>query len=341
MSGWGCPDSSGRVFIKQGVWDGDRLLGYLTWPAWSPDGGVNAKIAIDESAANSLNATRVLLRFFLNQVPAQQASKVKLEYPQQQVYVREVASSLGFRSTPISSSLSKLVLGKVVTESNWTTCKNELLSAGNLRLPENPPVFRDVDQKIELFTPDGNKVFISIDALETLLSPALFCLPGRNAAITPIKRSFSEPLLGHSPQMSFLPMARAALYQEKHYLSSPKTLSMFTQGTAILFYETLKDRGSGAIVAVARVKHAYLKTQEMLEASDLDPSVLDSSGLEAIGQSKIKTVTVFDNLFPFPNPVQLSILQAIGCGSPTDLITTHRINDQQLQRILSEGMKRD
>ncbi|MFM0094074.1 hypothetical protein PQQ87_00570 [Paraburkholderia nemoris] len=104
-----------------------------------------------------------------------------------------------------------------------------------------------------------------------------------------------------------------------------------------MFYESAKNKGLGAIVAIARVQHAYLKSQEAMENSDLDPSVLDSAGLEAIGRSKTKTVTVFDNIICLERPVPLATLQRLGSGSPQDLLTTHAINNAQLQGILQEG----
>ena len=177
-----------------------------------------------------------------------------------------------------------------------------------------------------------------LDGLETLLAPALFCLPGRRAVITPVQRDFSEHLLAHLPQRSLLPQSKTALFRSKHYLSSSRTLKQFKRGELLLFYESLKHKGLGAIVAIARVQQAYLKSDDMIEASDLERSVFNAANLEMIGKSKMKTVTVFDNVIRFPSPVPLAILERIGCGRATDLITTRPITDAQLQEILSRGM---
>jgi hypothetical protein len=53
----------------------------------------------------------------------------------------------------------------------------------------------------------------------------------------------------------------------------------------------------------------------------------------------MKTVTVFDNVFPLPSPISLDRLQTLGCGRPVDLITTRPISDTQLQAILAEAFK--
>lgn len=339
-TGWAIADSGRRISVRQGIWICERLLGYLTWSTWSPDGTVSARIAVDESTSHSLNAARILLSYLLEHATAAAPTRIRIEFPPQQVHVREVAAGMGFSGTSNQSSLSKLVLGRIVTQANWDQCKEMLNSVGHLKLPSTPPVFRNVSQQIQILTPNGNKAHLPLESLETLLAPALFCLPGRGAVITPVQRDFSEHLLGHSPQKTLLPQSKVALYREKHYLSAPRTLKHFKRGGLILFYESLKRRGLGAIVAVARIQQAYLKAQDALNPADLNPSVLDASSLEAIGRSKMKTVTVFDNIMHFPYPIPLDTLKQIGCGSPTNLLTTHPITDEQLQTILTKGTAR-
>jgi hypothetical protein len=52
-----------------------------------------------------------------------------------------------------------------------------------------------------------------------------------------------------------------------------------------------------------------------LEAGDFARSVLTSETIAEIGSSAMKTVTVFDNLFPLPHPIPLDRLQSLGCGA--------------------------
>lgn len=336
-SDWGCGDTSDRVFIRQGLWSDSYLIGYLSWTLWAAKSSTTLKIAIDESVPNALSATRVLLTSFLHKIPVNQTAKIRLEFPPHQSHVREISASLGFRGTSSTMALSKLLMGKIITANNWEACRKDLLAIGNIRLPDKAPTFRNIDQKLELFTPDGNRPYLSFEALETLLTPALFCLPGRNAVISPIQKSFADSLLGHSQQRSLLPSSRASLYQEKHYLSDPRTLKFFQRGTLILFYESQRKRGLGAIVAIARVKQAYLKSINILDSGDLDPSVLSKNTLSSIGKSEEKTITAFDNLFAFPKPVPLEMLKRLGCGQSHNLLTTKPINDSQLQQIISAG----
>lgn len=337
FSTWAAIDSNERVCIRQGIWRNEALLGYLTWPKPAPGSGIHARIGVDETQSNALNVARVLLRHLIEQASTSGATQIRLEFPSHQAQVREVASTLGFGGTAAETSLTKVVLGKVVTEANWSECNNQLFEATRLRLPGSPPAFRSVDQYLRLMRPDGNPVHMPLVALESLLAPAIIALPGRPAVISPVRRDFAEHLLGHLPQKSLLPRPRAALHSEKHYLSGEKTLKQFKRGHLVLFYESAGNGGLGAVVALARVQHAYLKSQQAMERADLDPSVLDAAGLAAIGNSKIKTVTVFDNLICFKRPVPRATLESLGCGSPTQLLTTREINDSQLQAILAEG----
>ena len=105
----------------------------------------------------------------------------------------------------------------------------------------------------------------------------------------------------------------------------------------LLFYESTRERGMGAIIAIARILHAYLTAKDLIDQADLNPSVLDAGVLDTIGRSPIKTVTVFDNVILFPQPVPLSILRQIGCGDANSLISTQRINAEQLRTILAAG----
>jgi len=337
-SEWAAVGSNDRVANRQGLWCGQQLLGYLTWPAWTPGESFVARLAVDESHNSSLDSARALLSHLLEQVATIGTVQLQIEFPPRQVYVREVAAGLGFTGTAGGASLAKVILGTIVTAGNWVQCRDALIAASRLKLPDTPPVYRHSGQQVQCLAPDGNRIHVPLDALETLLAPALFCLPGRRAVITPVQRDFSEHLLAHLPQRSLLPQSKAALFRSKHYLSSSRTLKQFKRGELLLFYESLKHQGLGAVVAIARIQQAYLKSDDMIEASDLEPSVFNAANLEMIGKSKMKTVTVFDNVIRFPRPVPLAILERIGCGRATDLITTRPITDAQLQEILSRGM---
>lgn len=336
-TGWLPTEAHGRIATRCAVWDDTTLVGYLTWSVRDNTGSVIARVAVDETNPHALSAARILLIYLLEQLSPNGPYQVRLELPPHQSYVRELASGFGFSRSPEQNCLSKIILGGVLTSKTWSTYQDKLAKKSNLKLPASIPTYRSIDQQIQILTPDGNQTHVTLDSLESLLSPALFCLPGRPAVITPVQRSFSEALLGHSRQASLLPMSTASLFQDRHYLSSPRTLQHFKRGTLILFYESTKQKGRSEIVAIARVRQAFLKPSNTFDESDLTQSVLTATSLPNIGKSNIKTVTVFDNIYPLHHPVPLKSLQRIGCGRPNDLITTHPISDIQLQEILREA----
>jgi hypothetical protein len=157
--------------------------------------------------------------------------------------------------------------------------------------------------------------------------------------ITPIEYRYAQRLLGHSRQSTLLPESSSNLFSERHFISGRNPYRYLTRGTLVFFYESHPPRGKGEVIAIARVRRSYLKSAQNLETDDFARSVLTSETIDEIGSSDMKTVTVFDNLFPIPHPIPLDRLQSLGCGRPTDLITTRPIDDTQLQTILAEAFR--
>ncbi|NDI85399.1 GNAT family N-acetyltransferase [Undibacterium crateris] len=334
--GWLPIDPHGRIAKCCAVWNSTTLIGYATWAAKGGVGAMTVRIAIDETNSQALSATRILLMYFLENNADQGSQNIKLELPPNQSHVRELSAAFGFSGTSDQHCLMKLALGDVLTEKNWKAGQTNLEAIGSVKLPVSIPTFRSADQQIQIFTSNGNQRHVTLDDLETLLSPALFCLPGRPSVLTPILSNFAAELLGNSPQGSLLPRSTASLYHDRHYLSDPKTLRHFKKGTLILFYESTRNHGRAAVIAIARVREAYLRPIDA-DASDLEHSVFTPENLVSIGKSKMKTVTVFDNIFYLKNPVPLEALRRMGCGEPNQLITTRPLTDEQLQKILAEG----
>lgn len=337
VSVWGGVDSLERTVQRLAVTAGGRLVGYLACARQVDTTTVLGRLAIDESSTDAYGAARLLLNNLLSKACEAAPARIRVHLAPKQVIAREIATALGFAGSDDSAVLSKLVLNRVVTPSSWTETADELQALAKLKLPATCPVFKDVDQQVEVLCPDRNRRFVRLREIESALSPALFCLPGRKVVITPILHEFAEPLLGHSRQDSLLPRARALQYAERHYISDKKTLKLFAPGTIMLFYESSKGRGSSAIVAIARVQRAYLKAERAITGTDLDPSVLGTQALSTIGLSALKTVTAFDNLIHLPRPVGLASLRRLGCGKPTQLITTRQITAEQLEKILEEA----
>ncbi|UGA40228.1 EVE domain-containing protein [Chromobacterium haemolyticum] len=114
-------------------------------------------------------------------------------------------------------------------------------------------------------------------------------------------------------------------------------LKHFKRGTLIFFYESTRRGGRAALVAMARVRQAYLKHCTDLDFEEFEYSVLNDKTIGAVGTSELKTVVIFDNIFVLHREVPLGALKNFGCGSSTKLLTTNPISDAQTQAILQEA----
>jgi GNAT superfamily N-acetyltransferase len=339
--GWLQSRSDQQVATASVVRRGSQILGYMIWPALRQNRVTVVRAVVDEETADSRLVARALLAQCLDVLAGPgRLSSIHLRLPGRQTTLREIALGLGFCADRSGSDLVKLSFGSVIFAKNRADCLSSLAAFADLRLGSEWPAFREIDQQVAFIAPNGDRLHQPLEKLETFLSPALFCFPGRPAVITPIEYKYAQPLLRHSKQSTLLPESSSSLFSERHFISGRNPYRVLTRGTLIIFYESNPPRGKGELVAIARVRRSYLKSAQSLEASDYARSVLTSETVDEIGTSQMKTVTVFDCLFPFPYPIPLDRLQSMGCGRPTDLITTHPINDTQLQTILAEAFRR-
>jgi hypothetical protein len=339
--GWIESRSGREIATASVVRRGSRILGYMSWPGLRQSGTAVVRAVVDETTSGSREVARALLTQCLDILaPAGQPSSIHLKMPSRQATLKEIALGLGFCASRDSHDLVKVSLGTVVFAQNWTDCRSSLAAFANLKLDPEWPSFRQIDQQLAFIAPNADRCHVPLEKLETLLSPALICLPGRPAVITPIEYKYAQRLLGHSRQATWLPESSSNLFNERHFISGRNPYRYLTRGTLVVFYESHPPRGKGEVIAIARVRRSYLKSAQSLEASDFTRSVLTGETISDIGSSDMKTVTVFDNLFSMPHPIPLERLQSLGCGRPSDLITTRPINDTQLQAILAEAFRR-
>nr|WP_157056155.1 EVE domain-containing protein [Candidatus Burkholderia verschuerenii] len=316
-------------------------IGYMTWHQPVSKSSISAMMAVDERSAGSVDCVRLMLSKLGEQTAKDQATLVRLGYPSSQFLVKKEAISLGFADNASAvSQLQKIVIKGLVTAENWQATQTSLILASGVRLPSEVPTFRNINQYIEIYTADGNRTHVPLLRLESMMAPALFCLPGRSGIITPVRRQFSEHLLQHLPQGSLLPQPRVQLYQQRHYLSHPKTLSKFTAGSLMFFYESQTHGGLGAIIAVGRVVRSYHQERTAMGHKELDPSVFEPNQLDVIGKTSAHTVTVFDNLNVLTTPVFGGTLREFGCGAPVKLLSTQTIDSEQVTSNKCDACRR-
>jgi L-amino acid N-acyltransferase YncA/predicted nucleic acid-binding protein len=336
---WAATDVGNTACVRYVARCNGAVAGYLVLPASVRALEIRAHAAVAENQQDAHEVAQTLLRHILGIVKSGEAGMVRLSCPPRQATLREVAATFGYVApSSMSNDLQKIVFKGRLTERNWAVGCEALAAVSKVELPDTPPAFRHVDQQISVIRPDGQKVLVSLFKLESLLAPILLCLPGRKGVMVPIRKEFEEHLLADSPQGSLLPLGKAQLTPSRHYLSDKKTLKNFSRGDLMFFYEPVKNRGVGAVIAVGRVLRAYLRDESAMKTGDLAPSAFERSQLPTIGVAKIKTITAFDNVLRLSRPVPLHELRDLQCGEAHQLITSQRLSAEQVHAILGKGL---
>jgi GNAT superfamily N-acetyltransferase/predicted nucleic acid-binding protein len=250
-----------------------------------------------------------------------------------------IAMAHGFRATDgfrqSEGVLQKIAVGRPIHDSNWGWVRSELESLAGVRLPESMPT--DVlSDRIAVTSPSGKRVQMTLNDLETLLSPVLFVSKQRSGAIVPLRREFAELLL-ESRQFRMLESPEVTFLNERTYFSSPRTASIILEGSCLLFYESGKGGGQSAVVAVARVVRVTIESRESVSSASQRRGVLDAKTLKRLGSDEKVAVTRFDNLIMLRRPVSLARLRELGCADGSNFVTAKRLDGTQVIAILKEG----
>ena len=147
---WLPTDSHKRIAARLAVWNDTTLVGYLTWSARDNTGNVIAHAAVDETNIHSLSAARIILVYLLEKLSPNGPYQVRLKFPAQQPYMRELAFGFGFTRSHEQNSLSKIILGGVLTKKTWNTYQDKLAKKSNLKIPAAIPIYRSIDQQIQI-----------------------------------------------------------------------------------------------------------------------------------------------------------------------------------------------
>lgn len=337
---WAAVDGHQKIGSRFAAKCDGRVVGYLVWPHSTATGQISAHMAVVEDTDGAQDSVRSMLNLLTDQVAQGQIARIKISCLPRQALLKEIAAQFGYTSaTSRPNELHRVVVKRLITEENWTDTRQELNQVSEIQLPELFPIFRNIDQQLPIIRPDKERVYLSISRLESLLSPALFCLPGRGGVLVPIQRQYAEQLLPDVPQTSLLPKNKAQLFAQKIYVSGISTLKRFERGDLMFFYESEKQQGAGAVIAVARVARAYGKKNPQIMNEELAPSILETVQLNEIGTAKSKTITVFENSNRLTAKVSLTHLRSIGCGEPHQLLSTQKLSTEQIASILKRENK--
>ena len=194
--------------------------------------------------------------------------------------------------------LVKVAIGRPMTPKNWATMARFTHRRTGLRLQEAPPATAWERREIAVSRPDGSQAVIGLAALEDVLGPTLLAWPGRTGTVVPIAQKYADDLLGTSLQASMFEPNVAALGDRRTYVSSPKAANALRPGTPILFYESTRSGGRGAVVAAARVVDAVIARKDSLPGDAMRRSVIEDA--DPLSSSEEVLITTFDNVMRCP-----------------------------------------
>jgi ribosomal protein S18 acetylase RimI-like enzyme/predicted nucleic acid-binding protein len=260
---------------------------------------------------------------------------IELPHVPGQSVVRRAATLLGFVPLPRADTSIKVALGRPVTNESWTAIARQTRRKTGLRLPEQPPDATAAQSGLVVQGPDGKSVTVRLPALEDALGPTILLWPDRDGVIVPIARNYADDLLGTGNQFPLFGSPEAAFVARRTYFNSPRTATLMRPGVPILFYESKRSGGRGAIVAAARIADATVVAKLHVPDDLLRRAVVEDLG--PLSATNDLLATSFDNLLRFPTPVSLEKLRHLGVDVSQNLQTTMALPYARLAEILELG----
>jgi GNAT superfamily N-acetyltransferase/predicted nucleic acid-binding protein len=305
------------------------------------DKGFAATIVSDEDQPAIESALDALLLAVSEEAVADGPALIELTIPKAHTITRELALAVGFIEKECVSSgagcFQRMAIGAAVTEKSWNSVQAQIAGKTGNTFSSTLPGFKSVDTRVSFSSEDGTAHQISIDDLETALSPILLCPNTRKYILVPIRRIFADHLLNTAVQISLLPTDAAALFHERVYYSASRNSKLFTPGAVLIFYESGRGHGRSAAVALARVRETATISKKGVSAAVLRHGVLEPSEIESISKQGAVAATVFDNLIRLHKPVSLRSLRTLGCVDDANLVGARRITGEQFSAIMRKG----
>jgi GNAT superfamily N-acetyltransferase len=266
---------------------------------------------------------------------------IELQIPLENTVAHTAALRYGYLPSSLMndgfSRLQRIPLVQVVSKHNWASIKPEIELFTKAKLPETLPSFARPKTTLVLTEADSPKS-ITLTKLERYLSPAIFSLDGRDVTIVTVRRKYSDLLINTSMQSSFLPTDAVSIFHRRVYYSSIRNMRLLQGGNVVLFYESGKDGGRSAIIAIARVCESIKIPKSDISIAIAKQGVLNSKEIEALSKKPFIAATVFENVMCFPQPIGFKFLQAIGAADGANLVAAKPITVEQLELIVKEGL---
>lgn len=270
-------------------------------------------------------AADTLLNQAIDNIGRSGLSLIQLADVPGQIIARKVALQAGFIMDQQGRGLSKAALGCPITPSSFQQLVDQLrVSFGDCCSGLLPERFDNLDELLNANAEEFTTV-------EKALAPTLIVSNSRRVCIQPIGQTYAAQLLGTSDQTNWLEQFEGAFRSQKIYVSSGRSKNLIRTNQLILFYESARTGGRGAVVAAARVDNVVTQKKSETGDKDMRKTVLDS--VERFSASQEVTLTGFSSLLRFPRPVTLNELKQIRATGTQNLQTTTVIATEAAQQI--------
>lgn len=271
----------------------------------------------------------LLLSYEIDAIGRAGLNLISLDDVPGQIVVRKVALQAGFVSTETDQLLSKAALGSPITPESFSALSDRARLVFGCEMSQLfPPSFDRFDTLLSTDRAEFRRI-------EDLLAPTLIIANNRRVSIQPIARSYADELLGTSRQTSLLDQFEGAFRSQKVYVSSGRSKNLFKTNQLILFYESARTGGRGAVVAAARVDNVVTQQKNETGQSDMKKTVLES--VDRFSASEEVTMTSFSSLLRFPRPISLKELQELDAAGTQNLQTATVIATAAAQKIFDRG----
>lgn len=321
---------------------GEQIVCAAFWrPQSILQGVLEAFLLVDEDQASALVAVNALLNPLSRIARERGPARLRVLIPNSATGTQDVAIRYGFmRCTGNQAEISRyqrLTIGKVVNKTSWPSLRALLEVEADMRFAEDFVAIADEELRIQFQNRAGTEFLIDLFDLETILSPTLFLLSGRDAVLAPIRAIYADDLLDTGEQASLLPRPQASILHERTYFSHSRNERLLSRGTPIVFYESGKANGRSAAIAVARITNTVVIPKSQIAATLLDGGVLAEDDIKNLSSGDLIAATTVDNVLKLRKPVPLRDLREFGCVDGSNLITSKPITLDQLEQILSKG----
>jgi hypothetical protein len=255
-----------------------------------------------------------------------------------QAVVRQAAILRGFLPTTDPTVFVKVAIGRPITMSNWDAVVQQTRRKTGLIIPDRDVGLNNVKEGVSIKRSDGTRAIVPLPILEEALAPTIISWPGRNGVIVPIARSYAADLLGTDSQFKLFGNPEASFATRRTYFCSPRVAGLLRPSTPILFYESVRSGGRGAIIAAARVVDASIERKEHVPAELLRRAVVDDP--EQFSTSADVLAVVFDTVLCLPRPVPLAELRRLNAVGSANFQTSTVVDSAKLGAILDFGWSR-